>query len=95
MSAVLAIDAGTTGVRTRAVFSDGRPSFSSYREFTQHFPRPGWVEHDAAEIWDKTLACARQVIEGAGGASHIAANRRKAFTRFTRNAPSSANCAIS
>ena len=49
--AVLAIDAGTTGVRTRAVFDDGAPSLSSYREFTQHFPRPGWVEHDAEEIW--------------------------------------------
>ena len=43
MTVVLAIDAGTTGVRTRAVHDDGRPSVSSYREFTQHFPRPGWV----------------------------------------------------
>ena len=51
MTVVFAIDAGTTGVRTRAVFPDGRPSVSAYREFTQHFPRPGWVEHDADEIW--------------------------------------------
>lgn len=49
---VLAIDAGTTGIRCRAVFADGRPSQSAYREFTQYFDRPGWVEHDAAEIWD-------------------------------------------
>ena len=48
---VLAIDAGTTGVRTRAVFADGRPSIADYREFTQHYPQPGWVEHDAEEIW--------------------------------------------
>ncbi|MGA0793754.1 MAG: FGGY family carbohydrate kinase [Ilumatobacteraceae bacterium] len=48
---VLAIDAGTTGVRTRAVFSDGRPSIAEYREFSQHYPQPGWVEHDAEEIW--------------------------------------------
>lgn len=48
---VLAIDAGTTGVRCRAVFADDRPSVASYREFTQHFPRPGWVEHDTDEIW--------------------------------------------
>ena len=41
MTVVLAIDAGTTGVRTRAVFTDGRPSVASYREFTQHFPQPG------------------------------------------------------
>ncbi len=59
MTVVLAIDAGTTGVRTRAVFPDGRPSFSSYKEFPQHFPRPGWVEHDANDIWraaSETLA---------------------------------------
>lgn len=49
--AAIAIDAGTTGVRARAVFDDARPSISSYREFTQHFPVPGWVEHDADEIW--------------------------------------------
>ena len=47
---VIAIDAGTTGVRSRAVFPDA-PSVSSYREFTQHYPQPGWVEHDATEIW--------------------------------------------
>lgn len=52
MTVVLALDAGTTGVRTRAVFDDGTPSFSSYREFPQYFPQPGWVEHDANEIWD-------------------------------------------
>ena len=47
MTCVIAIDAGTTGIRSRAVFIDGRPAVSSYREFTQHFPQPGWVEHDA------------------------------------------------
>jgi glycerol kinase len=52
MTVVLALDAGTTGVRTRAVFDDGTPSFSSYREFPQYFPQPGWVEHDANEIWE-------------------------------------------
>lgn len=56
MGVVLALDAGTTGVRTRAVFDDGRPSISSYREFPQYFPQPGWVEHDALEIWDSLVA---------------------------------------
>jgi glycerol kinase len=51
MSVVLAIDAGTTGVRTFAVREDGTAAGFAYREFTQHFPRPGWVEHDPAEIW--------------------------------------------
>ena len=49
---VIAIDAGTTGIRSRAVFADGRPSVSAYQEFTQYFPTPGWVEHDANEIWN-------------------------------------------
>ena len=51
MSVVIAIDAGTTGVRAFALGEDGRAAGFAYREFTQHFPRPGWVEHDAAEIW--------------------------------------------
>lgn len=62
MGTVLAIDAGTTGVRTRAVFADGRPPLSSYREFTQHFPRPGWVEHDAVEIWQATRETLHDVV---------------------------------
>jgi len=50
-AAVLAIDAGTTGVRTVAVDPDGHLLGYAYREFPQHFPRPGWVEHDADDIW--------------------------------------------
>ena len=61
MSVVLAIDAGTTGVRTRAVFDDGQESFSSYKEFTQYFPQPGWVEHDAIEIWNAIVATLQDV----------------------------------
>jgi glycerol kinase len=58
---VLAIDAGTTGVRTRAVFTDGRASIADYREFTQHYPQPGWVEHDAEEIWQAVRATLQTV----------------------------------
>ena len=66
MTYVLAIDAGTTGVRSRAVFADGRESVSSYLEFTQHFPKPGWVEHDADEIWDVTRRTLSEVIDRVG-----------------------------
>ena len=52
MAIVLSIDAGTTGVRALAVDETGTPVGWSYREFPQYFPRPGWVEHDAEEIWD-------------------------------------------
>ena len=62
MGVVIAIDAGTTGVRSRAVFSDGRSPISSYREFTQFFPQPGWVEHDASEIWSAVAETIRDVI---------------------------------
>ncbi len=55
MAVVLAIDAGTTGVRTLAIDASGAVRTSSYREFPQHFPRPGWVEHDADDIWAVTV----------------------------------------
>ena len=65
MTIVIAIDAGTTGVRAFAVDEHGTPRAKSYREFPQHFPRPGWVEHDADDIWrvtQETLAeCAREI----------------------------------
>ena len=51
MACVIAIDAGTTGVRALAVDESGAVVDVSYRELTQHFPRPGWVEHDPVEIW--------------------------------------------
>ncbi|MFN8053316.1 MAG: glycerol kinase GlpK [Acidimicrobiales bacterium] len=63
MSIVLSIDAGTTGVRAFAVDETGATRGWSYREFTQHFPRPGWVEHDAAEIWDAVLTTVRELVE--------------------------------
>ena len=51
MSVVVAIDAGTTGVRSFAIDESGTPVGIAYTEFPQYFPRPGWVEHDANEIW--------------------------------------------
>jgi glycerol kinase len=63
---ILAIDQGTTG-STCLVFDDeGELVGRAYREFTQHFPRPGWVEHDAAEIWDVTRAVAPSALDDAG-----------------------------
>jgi glycerol kinase len=51
MAVVIAVDAGTTGVRAMAVDEGGKVVGSRYREFPQHFPRPGWVEHDPDQIW--------------------------------------------
>jgi glycerol kinase len=63
---VLAIDAGTTGITALMVSSSGRIMGRGYREITQHFPRPGWVEHDASEIFERTLIAAREAIQASG-----------------------------
>ena len=62
VSLVLAIDAGTTGVRALAVDEAGRPVGWSYRELTQHYPRPGWVEHDPDEIWAAVETTVSEVV---------------------------------
>ena len=60
--AVLAIDQGTTGSTCFVIGADGRVLGRGYSEFTQHFPRPGWVEHDAVEIWEVTRRVAREAL---------------------------------
>jgi glycerol kinase len=59
---VLAIDAGTTGVTALLVTDDGRIAARGYEEFAQHFPRPGWVEHEPEQIWQATLSACRQAL---------------------------------
>ncbi len=61
MSVIVAIDAGTTGVRSLAVDERGRPGARAYREFPQHVPRPGWVEHDPNDILEATTATLAEV----------------------------------
>ena len=66
MKHILALDQGTTS--SRAIIYNGqlRPLASAQKEFTQHFPQPGWVEHDASEIWESVLATAREAIAKSG-----------------------------
>jgi len=64
--AVLAIDQGTTGSMALVVARDGQVLSRAYSEFTQHFPRPGWVEHDADEIWNVTRRVSRAAVSEAG-----------------------------
>jgi glycerol kinase len=64
MPVVIAIDAGTTGVRAIAFDHSGAPVGSAYREFPQYFPRPGWVEHDALEIWEAVQTVLGEVASG-------------------------------
>jgi glycerol kinase len=63
---ILAIDQGTTGTTCIVFDEEGRPAGRAYRELQQHFPRPGWVEHDANEIWEVTRAVAGEAHEAAG-----------------------------
>jgi glycerol kinase len=66
---VVAIDAGTTGVRALAVDEAGRVVDLAYREIAQRFPRPGWVEQDPVEIWEgirATVAAVAQRLAGSG-----------------------------
>ncbi len=63
---ILAIDQGTTGTTCLVFDAEGRIAGRAYSEFEQHFPRPGWVEHDAAEIWNVTRRIAVQAIVDAG-----------------------------
>ncbi len=72
---VLAIDAGTTGVTALVVTADGAITGRGYQEFAQHFPEPGWVEHEPEEIWVATLASCRAALvdaESAGAAAPTA-----------------------
>ena len=85
---ILVLDEGTTSTRAMLFTASGDLRGTAQRELTQHYPRPGWVEHDAAEIWDKTLACAREMVERAGGAERIAAigitNQRETVIAWDR-----------
>jgi glycerol kinase len=63
---ILAIDQGTTGTTCIVFDEQGQVAGRGYSEFEQYFPRPGWVEHDAAEIWEVTRRVAAQAIVDAG-----------------------------
>lgn len=70
---ILVIDAGTTSTRAILFDPDGKCHGQQSAAVTQYYPQPGWVEHDADEIWRLSRDCAAAVIEGAGGPERIAA----------------------
>lgn len=63
---ILALDQGTTSSRSILFDASGNVAAVAQREFTQHYPKPGWVEHDAYEIWNAQLATAREAIAACG-----------------------------
>ncbi|MBI3616263.1 MAG: glycerol kinase GlpK [Candidatus Omnitrophica bacterium] len=62
---ILAIDQGTTGTRAILYSQSGRPVAQSYQEIHQHFPKPGWVEHDPQELWSSTLRVIQRALAAA------------------------------
>ena len=71
---IMALDAGTTSSRCILFDREGEICAMAQKEFTQYFPQPGWVEHDANEIWDTQLAVAKEALAKAGAsAQEIAA----------------------
>ncbi len=64
--AILAIDQGTTSSRAMLFDANGRALGQAQKEFAQHFPRSGWVEHDPEDIWRDTVEVVRQALRGAG-----------------------------
>ena len=96
---ILAIDQGTTSTRA-IVFDVGtRPVATAQREFVQHYPQPGWVEHDPEDIWRDTLATAREALDESGvGAAGIAGigitNQRETVVVWDRATGEAINKAI-
>ena len=63
---LIAIDQGTTGTTVLVMDGSGKLRGRGYSELPQHFPRPGWVEHDGEEIWKSVLTALRQAEERSG-----------------------------
>jgi glycerol kinase len=85
--AILAIDAGTTGVTALLVDHDGGVRARGYRELTQYYPRPGWVEHDPEEIWAATLSAVEDALVATPDCTPVAigvANQRETMLFWDR-----------
>ena len=82
---ILAIDAGTTGVTVLVVSAEGEITSRGYSEFEQHFPKPGWVEHDPEQIWQATLRASRQALTNSQNIQTIGiTNQRETLVLWDR-----------
>ena len=87
---MLAVDQGTTGTTVVAVGEDGEPRGKGYREIAQHYPKPGWVEHDPEEIWQSVLGATSDALKAAGAAAPDVravgiTNQRETLVLWNRN----------
>jgi len=95
----IAVDAGTTGVRSLVVDDRARVVDVAYRELTQHYPRPGWVEHDASEIWTGVRSTLDEVAGRLAGHDRVAraigiTNQRETVVAWDRRTGSPLHRAI-
>ncbi|HEV2747116.1 MAG TPA: glycerol kinase GlpK [Allosphingosinicella sp.] len=85
---ILVVDEGTTSTRAMLFAAEGRCVGTEQRDLDQHYPGPGLVEHDAEQIWNESLACARAMVAEAGGPDRIAAigitNQRETIVFWSR-----------
>ena len=77
---ILAIDQGTTSSRAIVFDARGEIRAVAQREFTQHFPQPGWVEHDPEEIWRTALSVCREALDAAGPVAAIGITNQRETT---------------
>jgi len=95
---ILVLDEGTTSTRAMLYAADGTRGGMAQATLDQHYPQAGWVEHEATEILDKTLACARAMVAQAGGAERIAAigitNQRETVVAWDKSTGRPIHCAI-
>ena len=70
---VMALDQGTTSSRAILFDKSGNIAGTAQREFTQYYPKPGWVEHDPMEIWATLMGVAREVLELTGTSPQLVA----------------------
>ena len=68
---ILALDQGTSSSRAMVFNHSGEVVAQAQKALTQHFPQPGWVEHDALEIWQSQLSVAQAVIDQMGSTDSI------------------------
>jgi len=88
MKYILSIDQGTTGSRAVIYDRTGKVKASAYREFPQHFPRPGWVEHDPEDIWKSVYISVQEVLKkvpGSGIAAIGITNQRETTVVWDRD----------
>ena len=83
MQYIMSLDQGTTSSRAIVFAADGSISAMAQQSFAQHYPRPGWVEHDPMEIWSSEYSVMKEVIADSGAkAAEIA--RQKAEEEYRK-----------